>query len=105
MPEAKEVVPALMVLRKVPALSNRFTPPFQPMFNELCASNTAPGRLVITELFTICRLLVPVQSVVPALSRTRVSSVGELRVFRLSVAPGVITVRPLPDMFPRVQVI
>src|ERR1700677_44747 len=98
------VVPMLTDLRNVPALSKRGAPPPKEIGAAFCALNNAPARLVITAAFKLM-FAAPVQTVVPALSKVRVVIVRKDGLAMVSVAPGEITVRPVPLIAPPVQVI
>src|ERR1700677_3401849 len=97
------VVPILTDLRNVPALSKRGAPPPKKIGLAFCALNNAPARLVITAAFKLM-FPAPVQTVVPALSKVRVVIVRKDGLAIVSVAPGAMTVRPVPLIEPPVQV-
>src|SRR5688572_20156360 len=87
------------VLRNVPALSKRLTPPLNASGAAFWAWNNAPARFVITALFRYT-LPAPVHNTVPPFSNTRVVKLTLLAGLSVSVAPGAITVRPLPLIVP-----
>src|SRR6478735_4328706 len=97
MPLFTDVVPPA-VLRKVPALSSRFTPPLKASGAALAAWNNAPARLVITPLNRNI-LPAPLHCTVPPFSNTRFR-LTLLAGLSVKVTPGGITVRPLPLIVP-----
>src|ERR1043166_3672918 len=98
------VMPALMDLRNVPALSNRGLPPLGISVAAFWAWNKAPARLVMTPLFI--RMLPPrFHSTAPPFSSVRVFRETPPGKAAFSITPGGITVRPLPVMLPPVQFI
>src|SRR6478736_1136079 len=92
------------VLRNVPALSKRLTPPLNASGAAFWAWNNAPARFVITALARKT-LPAPVHNTVPPFSSTRVVRLTAPALLIVSVTPGGIIVRPLPLIAPPAHVI
>src|ERR1041385_1332436 len=97
------LVPGSSVFLKVPTLSKRYGE--LKLMNEPapCCSKSAPAQLVNTALLKT-KLPAPVHRVVPPFSKVRLR-LTLLGLLILSVAPGGMTVRPLPVILPAVQFI
>src|ERR1022692_281039 len=93
------VVPGLVEVRNVPALSKRGDPPPKRMEFWFCITNIAPASLVITPP-SIAIGLAADQKTVPAFSSVRLERVTVFALEMFNVAPWAIIVLPLPLIAP-----
>src|SRR5437870_2674527 len=100
MPLATVVVPE-EVFRNVPALSKRLRAPATLKDALLCATNSAPGRLVGTAVAML--IAAPFQRIVPPFSSVRGPNVTAAWLLIVNVAPGLTSVRPSPVILPPFQ--
>src|SRR5882672_1759624 len=100
MPLATVVVPE-EVLRNVPALSMRLRAPATLKAALFCATNSAPERLVRTEVAML--IAAPFHSIVPPFSTVRESKLSAAELLIASVVAGEIMVRPPSVIAPPFQ--